>query len=205
MYYSNRQSRGVILFRKLYVYVFVSILALSSFSFAGNLEQIKEIRQQAIALYSTQNYNEAFELLNNLPKNEKTEDDFLLIANIYQEKNDDNAAIQSLNKALAINPSFYKAYYNLGCILAARKSYLLASNNFELAIKHNKTFSSAYYNLACCQIKLKNYDLAKKNLLKAIELDPSNKDYYFNLAYCYKELKKEKQAKKILDVYNQMS
>ncbi len=193
------------MFKKFYFHSLITFLALSSFSFAQNLEQIKEIKQQAIALYSTQNYDEAFKLLDNLPKNEKNEDDFLLIANIYQEKNDDNAAIQNLNKALAKNPSFYKAYYNLGCIFASRKSYLLAANNFELAIKYNKAFSSAYYNLAYCQIKLKNYDQAKKNLLKAIELDPRNKDYYFNLAYCYKELKKEKQAKKILDVYNQMN
>jgi len=193
------------LLKKVYFHSLITILALSSFSFAQNLEQIKEIKQQAIALYSTQNYDEAFKLLDNLPKNEKNEDDFLLIANIYQEKNDDNAAIQNLNKALAKNPSFYKAYYNLGCIFASRKSYLLAANNFELAIKYNKAFSSAYYNLAYCQIKLKNYTQAKKNLLKAIELDPQNKDYYFNLAYCYKELKKEKQAKKILDAYNQMS
>ena len=191
------------MFKKFFGLLFLFLI--TSGSFASNYENIKEIRQQAIALYATQNYEEAFELLNNLPKNEKTEEDFLLIANIYQEKNDDNAAVQCLNKALTKNPTFYKAYYNLGCIFAARKSYLLASNNFELAIKYNKTFSSAYYNLACCQIKLKNYDNAKKNLLKAIELNPQNKDYYFNLAYCYKELKKEKQAKKILDIYNQMS
>ena len=190
--------------RKGLFWILFSFLIISN-SFANDFEKIKETKQQAIALYATQNYEEAFELLNNLPASEKNEDDFLLIANIYQEKNDDNAAIQNLNKALAKNPAFYKAYYNLGCIFAERKSYLLASNNFELAIKYNKTFSSAYYNLACCQIKLKNYDLAKKNLLKAIELSPQNKDYYFNLAYCYKELKKEKQAKKILDVYNQMS
>lgn len=165
----------------------------------------KEIKQQAIALYTTGNYNEAFKLLDNLNANEKTDEVFLLLANIAQENNDDNTAIQNLNKALDKNYSFYKAYYNLGCIFAQKQSYLLASNNFELTIKYNKAFAPAYYNLAYCQLKLKNYNQAKKNLIKAIELSPQNKDYYYNLAYCYKELHKEKQAKKILDIYNKMS
>jgi len=195
---------GNILSKKfLLVYAFLFVLNINNIALA--LDNINDIKQQAIALYVTQNYEEAFKLLDNLPANEKTEEDFLLIANIMQERGDENSAIQNLNKAINKNYSFYKAYYNLGCILASRGSYLLASNNFELAIKYNKTFASSYYNLACCQIKLKNYEQAKKNLIKAIELNPQNKDYYFNLAYCYKELHKEKQAQKILEVYNKMS
>ena len=194
--------------KKLSFYIFIFLLFVSNtynISLANNNDNISEIKQQAIALYTTGNYNEAFELLDNLPASEKNEDVFLLLANIAQENNDDNTAIRNLNKALAKNYMYYKAYYNLGCIFASKNSYLLASNNFELAIKYNKGFPSSYYNLACCQIKLKNYEAAKKNLIKAIELSPNNKDYYYNLAYCYKELHNEKQAKKILDVYNKMS
>lgn len=183
----------------------MALLGINNVLIAGENENIADIKEQAIALYTTGNYNEAFKLLDNLPTNEKNEEIFLLLANIAQENNKDNLAIQNLNKALDKNYSFYKAYYNLGCIFASKKSYLLASNNFELAIKYNKDFPSSYYNLACCQIKLKNFEAAKKNLIKAIDLNPSNKDYYYNLAYCYKELHKEKQAKKILEAYNKMS
>lgn len=206
MYYSSVYICGEILFKK-YFYLILAFVLLNvhNITFAQNNSNIKEIKEQAIALYTTQNYNEAFKLLDNLPASEKNEEVFLLLANIAQENGDDNAAIQNLNKAIDKNYSFYKAYYNLGCIFASKKSYLLASNNFELAIKYNKTFPSSYYNLACCQIKLKNFESAKKNLIKALELNPQNKDYYFNLAYCYKELHKEKQAQKILDVYNKMS
>lgn len=180
------------------------MLSFSNITFAQNNINTNELKQQAIALYTTGNYDEAFKILDNLPVNEKSEEVFLLLSNIAQENGDDNVAIQNLNKALDKNYSYYKAYYNLGCIFASKKSYLLASNNFELAIKYNKTFASAYYNLACCQIKLKNYESAKKNLIKAIELEPANKDYYFNLAYCYKELGKLKQAEKLLDSYKKM-
>ncbi|MBR5304469.1 MAG: hypothetical protein IKU37_06555 [Candidatus Gastranaerophilales bacterium] len=193
------------MFRLFLLIVLLLSLNTINITFATNNDNISEIKQQAIALYTTGNYNEAFKLLDNLPASEKNEEVFLLLANIAQENNDDNMAIQNLNKALDKNYTFYKAYYNLGCIFASRNSWLLASNNFELAIKYNKNFASSYYNLACCQIKLKNFEAAKKNLIKAIELDSRNKDYYFNLAYCYKELHKEKQAKKILDIYNQMN
>lgn len=165
----------------------------------------EEIKQQAIALYATKNYSEAAKLLESLPKEDKDEEVFLLLANISEENKDTNGAIQNLNRALDCNYTYYKAYYNLGCIFASKKSYLLALNNFELALKYKKDCPEAYYNLACCQIKLKNYASAKKNLIKAINLDSSNKNYYYNLAYCYKELNNPKQAQKILDVYNKMS
>lgn len=177
-------------------------LCLSSCAFCQSTQDIKE---QAFALYATKNYSEAFNLLDNLSADEKTEDIFLILANIAESNNDDNLAIQNLNKALDKNPSYYKAYYNLGCILAKKNSYPLAIDNFKLAIKYNKTNVSSYYNLAYSEIKIKDYKNAKKNLIKALELDPLNKDCLYNLAYCYKQLGKEKQAIKILDSYNRLS
>ncbi len=192
------------IYQKCFIFLYL-IAALTNIALAENNSNIEDIKQQAYALYATNNFKEAQKLLDDLPVNEKNEEIYLLLANIAEESGSDNVAIQNLNKSLDKNYTYYKAYYNLGCIFAKKKSYLLASNNFELAIKYNKTFASAYYNLACCQIKLKNYDSAKKNLIKAIELEPQNKDFYYNLAYCYKELNKTKQAKKILDVYNSFS
>jgi len=176
-------------------------LLISAFALAST----KDTKEQAIALYATGNYNEAYEKLSSLPADEKDENIFLLMSNISLENEKDNLAIQYLNKALDKNYSFYKAYYNLGCIFAKKKSYLLASNNFEFAIKYNKNFAPAYYNLACCQLKLKNYESAKKNLIKALEIEPNNKDYLYNLILCYKELNQTRQAKKILNTYNSLS
>ncbi len=170
-----------------------------SFSLAKNEEN--EAISRAYALYATKNYNEAYEIFNNLSSSEKTAEIFLLMSNIELENNNDNSAIRYLNKALDIDYTYYKAYYNLANIFASKKSYLLAINNFELAIKYKKDFAPAYYNLACCQMQLKNYEQAKKNLIKSLELDSKNKDAYYNLAFCYKQLGKEKTAKKILETY----
>ena len=184
----------------------LSFLSLFVFlSFCAVASSQKDIKDEAIALYKTQNYDAAFEKFVSLSSSERDETTFLLMANILEMQGKDNKAIQYLNKALDKNYSFYRAYYNLGCIFAKKKTYLLASNNFELAIKYNKNFAPAYYNLACCQIKLKNYDSAKKYLIKALELEPKNKDYLYNLAYCYKELNQVRQAKKVLETYNSLS
>lgn len=185
--------------KKSLVKFFILCFLVSSSAFCEDYSEFDEIKQQALALYSTKNYNEAFSLLDNLPANEKDEEIFLVLANISEEIKNSNTAIQFLNKALDKDYTYYKAYYNLGCIFASKKSYMLASNNFELTIKYNKDFAPAYYNLANCQIKLKNYEEAKKNLIKALELEPDNQNALYNLAYCYKMLNKTKQAKKIAE------
>lgn len=187
------------------IFLFFLYTAIYNISLASNNSNIDEIKQQAYALYATKNFEEAYKLLENLPVSEKNGEVYLMLANLSEELKSDNDAIKYLNKALDRDYTFYKAYYNLGCIFAKKNSYLLAANNFELALKYNKTFADAYYNLACCQIKLKNYSQAKKNLIKAIELEPQNKDYYYNLAYCYKQLNKTKQAKRLLETYDSLN
>ncbi len=196
------QSR-ISLKKSLCVLLFLLLQAGFCTSFAN--KNSEDIKQKAYALYATKNFNEASALLKSLPAQDKNEEVFLILANIAEENSDYNLAIKNLNKALDKNYSYYKAYYNLGCVLAKKKSYLLAIDNFELAIKYKKDFASAYYNLACCQIQLKNYAAAKKNLIKAIELEPTIKDAYYNLALCYKELNKPHQAKKLLKTYESLT
>lgn len=161
-----------------------------------------DIKTEAYALYNTNNLNEALRLLENLPIEQKDEEVFVLIANIYEDKLDLSKAVENLNKAIIINPEYYKAYYNLGCIFLNKKAYELAEKNLLLAIKYNKEFAYSYYNLGTLYLRTGKYEKAKKNLIKAIYLKNNEKDFYINLAYAYKFLGKEKEAKKLLDIYN---
>lgn len=161
-----------------------------------------DVKTEAYALYNTNNLNEALRLLKNLPIEEKDEEVFVLIANIYEDKLDLSKAVENLNKAIIINPEYYKAYYNLGCIFLNKKAYELAEKNLLLAIKYNKDFAYSYYNLGTLYLRTGKYEKAKKNLIKAIYLKNDEKDFYINLAYAYKFLGKEKEAKKLLDIYN---
>ena len=179
------------------VYLFAGFLTLPSFAAADI-----DIKTQAYALYNPNNGTEALKLLNNLPLDKKDEEVFVIIANIYEDRKDTDKAVENLNKALIINPEYYKAYYNLGCIFLEKKAYGLAEKNLLLAIKYNKEFPYSYYNLGTLYLRTGNYEKAKKNLIKAIYLKNDDKDFYLNLAYAYKFLNKEKESKKMLEIYN---
>ena len=161
----------------------------------------EDIKAEAYALYNTNNIIEALKLLENLPMEQKDEEVFVLIANIYEDKLDVNKAVENLNKAIIINPEYYKAYYNLGCLFLNKKAYELAEKNLLLAIKYNKDFAYSYYNLGTLYLRTGKYEKAKKNLIKAIYLKGDEKDFYINLAYAYKFLGKEKESRKLLEIY----
>jgi len=161
-----------------------------------------DIKAQAYALYNTNNGKEALKMLEGLPLEQKDEEVFIVIANIYEDRGDIDKAVENLNKSIIINSKYYKAYYNLGCIFLNKKAYELAEKNLLLSVKYNKDFPYSYYNLGTLYLRKGEYEKAKKNLIKAIYLKGDEKDFYLNLACAYKFLGKEKEAKKLLDIYN---
>ena len=167
-------------------------------------KEILDIKNEAFALYSTNNKEEALKILERIPQNRRDEDVFVIIGNICDDDGKRGEAIENYNKAAAVSEKAYKAYYNIGCILLKKKSYELAEKNFKMSIKCNKEFPYAHYNLASCYMAQENYSKAKKQLIKAISLKADDKDFYINLAYCYKMLGNQKAAEKIVNSLNQI-
>ena len=167
-------------------------------------KEILDIKNEAFALYSTNNKEEALQMLNRIPQNRRDEDVFVIIGNICDDLGQRGVAIENFNKASQVSSKAYKAYYNIGCILLKKKSYELAQKNFKMSIKCNKDFPYAYYNLASCYIAQEQYSKAKRQLVKAISLKADDKDFYINLAYCYKMLGNDKAAQKIIDSLNKV-
>ena len=169
-----------------------------------NDKDILDIKNEAFALYSTNNKKEALEMLERIPQNRRDEDIFVVIGNIYDDLGQRGVAIENFNKAVSISKKPYKAYYNIGCILLKKKSFELAQENFKMSIKCNKDFAYSYYNLASCYIANEQYSKAKRQLIKALSLKADEKDFYINLAYCYKMLGDSKSAQKIVDSLNKV-
>ena len=167
-------------------------------------KEILDIKNEAFALYSTNNKKEALEMLSKIPQNRKDEDIFVVIGNIYDDLGQRGVAIENFNKAVSVSKKPCKAYYNIGCILLKKKSYDLAEKNFKMSIKCNKDFPYSYYNLASCYIAKEQYSKAKRQLVKALSLKADEKDFYINLAYCYKMLGNDKAAQKIVDSLNKV-
>ena len=181
------------------------VLFFSAFScsFANNIEQNNYTESETIeyfrASYNLEKYDEALKLIETIPSEKYDEDTYLILGNIYQSKGNEKKAIENYQKAIEINPKFYKAYYNLGNLYFVKGDFLSSVENYKKATKYNKDFAPAYYNLGCAYLKLEKPKSAKPNFIRAISINPQNPDYYYNLAITYKKLKKEKTAQKILD------
>ena len=167
-------------------------------------DDVNSAKESAFALYKVNKEDEALKILEEIPKKYKTEEMYLVLSNILEDKGDIPGAIKNLNYVIQLNPKSYKAYYNLGLLAIQKNDINLATLNFKKAIKYKNDFAPSNYNLALCYFRKNNLKLAKKYFIKAISYDAKNKDYYYNLALTYKALKNEKEAQKVLDTYNKM-
>lgn len=160
--------------------------------------------EQATILYNDNNLQPAMTYLTKIRENDRTEQDWLLIGNILQDQGKISDAIFMYQKAITINPKFYKAYYNLANIYLEQDKYYLAIENYRKANKSNPEFAYAYYNLGCAYLKIGDLKKAKIVFLKAIELKNTVPEFHYNLAYTYKMLKKPELSKQYLGFYNKL-
>ncbi len=168
-------------------------------------EQQNPQSQQARVLYAQNDIDDALNLLNSIPEQERSAEDWLLIGNIMQDKQNIEQAIYMFNKSAQKDPKFYKAHYNLGYIYLSKNQPNMALEEFKKAVKYKQDFSYGYYNIGCAYLKLKKYSTARYNFFKSLNLRANEPDVYYNISYTYKMQGNEKQAKVYLDLYNQMT
>lgn len=160
--------------------------------------------EKATLYYGDNNTEEAFQQILKIKDYERTPQDWLLLGNILQDNGKVADAIFMYNRAVAIDKTYYKAYYNLANLYLEENKINLAIQNYKLASKYNDKFPYAYYNLGCAYLELGQAKNAKIAFLKAIEAKNTVPEFHYNLAYTYKKLGKEKLAKKYLENYNQL-
>lgn len=166
--------------------------------------EMNTISQQARVLYAQNDIDGALKLLKEKSESERSAQDWLMIGNILQDKEKIDEAIYMFNKAIALDPKFYKAHYNLGYIYLIQEKPNMALAEFKQAVKYKPDFSYGYYNIGCAYLKLKKYTQARYNFFKALDLRANEPNVYYNLAYTFKMLNKEKQANDYLELYNKM-
>ena len=158
--------------------------------------------EKATLYYGDNNTEEAFQQILKIKDYERTPQDWLLLGNILQDNGKNADAMFMYNRAVAIDKTYYKAYYNLANLYLEENKLNLAIQNYKLASKYNDKFPYAYYNLGCAYLELGQAKNAKIAFLKAIEAKNTVPEFHYNLAYTYKKLGKEKLAKKYLENYN---
>lgn len=160
--------------------------------------------QQATIAYSENNLKGAFEILLSIKEDDRTAQDLLLLGNILQDQGKNADAVFMYQRAVIVNPKYYKAYYNIANIYLEEERPYLAIENYKMAVKSNPQFAYGYFNLGCAYLRIGDIKKAKVVFLRAVELKNTVPEFHYNLAYTYKKLNKPKQAKEYLDNYNKL-
>jgi len=161
-------------------------------------------KQQGVLYYSQNNLTEAYKQLSRIPEKERDEETYLLMANIFQDNNKPIEAIYHLQKALQVNPKYYKAYYNLGNLYMEDNKLNSAIANFKDAIKYKPDFAYSYYNLGICYYNLFDYKDAKKNFVRAMMIIPTVPEFYYNLSLTYTKMNDQKKADEAMATYTKL-
>lgn len=169
------------------------------------LQELTQLNQQAVALYTDNNLDEALKTFAKIPEDKRPPEIWLLMGNILMDKGKNDEAIFMYGRAVLVEPSFYKAYYNMGNIYLAEDKFNMAIDQYKQALKYNVNNPYVYYNIGCAYLKIGDLKKAKYSFIKAVELKNNVADFHYNLAYVLKRLKKEKQAKIYLENYNKLT
>lgn len=189
-----------------YNFVMKKILILAFLIFSCQIVNAEEISksQQAIAYYNDNNIEQAIKILESIPENDKTAQDWLLMGNLLQDKNKNAEAVFMFKRSILVDKNFYKPYYNLANIYLEEGRPLMAIDNYKSAVRLKPDFAYGYYNIGCAYLKLGEYKKAKKYFARAVELKNTEPDFQYNLAFCYKKLNKLKLASRHLEFYNKL-
>ena len=96
-----------------------------------------------------------------------------------------SGAMDCLQRAIALQPNYAKAYFGIGLILDERGELEEAISQYRQAIALEPNYRGAYNNLGCALMKQRNYLEAIKVLKQALEIDPLGASLYNNLGRAY--------------------
>jgi tetratricopeptide (TPR) repeat protein len=101
----------------------------------------------------------------------------LAVALIGQRGHGSKAPPRCLKRALALDPNYEEAHYNLGVHFRFREKLELAQHHLRRAIEIDPQYSRAYAELGFCLCSERTLDRlteARQLLLRSIEIDPND-------------------------------
>ncbi|MEO0226003.1 MAG: tetratricopeptide repeat protein, partial [candidate division WOR-3 bacterium] len=87
--------------------------------------------------------------------------------------------------AIAINPRFTDAYFNLAITYNRLGRYQEAIESFKQVIRLSPGMAEAYYGLGVVYLKLEKTDEALVAFKKTVQLNPNHINGHFNLGIIY--------------------
>ena len=109
------------------------------------------------------------------------------MGNALQDQGNLEEAIVSYGKALAINPDYADAYYNMGNALQDQGNLEEAILSYGKALAIKPDYAGAYYNIGVALQEQDNLEEAIEAYSKALAIKPDYADAHNNMGYALKE------------------
>ncbi|MEN9211294.1 MAG: tetratricopeptide repeat protein [Thermostichus sp. DG02_4_bins_136] len=178
-----------------------------------------------LLLVNSSQYQDAIAAFEKALQIEPSPATFLNIGRAFGELNQENKEVEYYRKAIEANPSYARAYNNLGAALSRKikrqdateiatqelnlsgqKSLLdeaqtvqLARDYFQIAISIEPNYAEAHHNLGVLYRTEKKLHLAKHHLRLAIEINPEQSEYWHSLGCYYLDFAKAEKAVKCFE------
>ena len=109
-----------------------------------------------------------------------------------------NAKIH-LEKAIALNPEFAEAYYELGMLLKEQGEIKESVKNLKKSVSINNDFAEAQCELAIALTADGDHENARNHFLNSLEINPNYAYAYFNYGLLLIQIKDIEEAKNNFD------
>ena len=124
--------------------------------------------------------------ISNIPQQSESElaaQAFFSIGYLLYQGNRKEKVLDAYEKAIALKPDCWEAFYNLGIVRCDLKQYPEAMTDLNKTIELNPKFASAYHNRGTLKFKLKDHEGAVDDFNRVINLNPNNAGAYYNKGY----------------------
>lgn len=149
-----------------------------------NSKHIDSLHNLGITYRKSKKLEESAQLLQKLVRLEPTAQHYCTLAETLEQQLKHDEAIESLKKAVSLNPGDAIAYNNLGNSLWSLNRFNEAIPYFQKAISLNSQHPSILGNLGLSYSNLGNYKEASYYLRQAIAASPQRFSNYSSLLFC---------------------
>ena len=95
---------------------------------------------------------------------------------------DDQGAVGSFKKALALEPANADGWFNLGMVQYGQSRFTEAEESFRRSLEHRPNDAETWNNRGVCLFKMGRVNDSRACFQRALQIDPNNADAKANLA-----------------------
>ena len=153
----------------------------------------KQSIETALSFHEKGNFSKAFDIYTSILDKDSNNFQVLnLMGLLYQQLNNDHAALATFEKALIVQSNYFLTYYNAGASALKIGEYAKALKYLNISISLNPQDNNAYTNKGIALHKLGQMQESLNSYEKSIQLKADISSAHFNLACLLRDMTSDK-------------